>query len=49
MWTKNLQLQRQAERVDQLEAAAGKALAALRDGEAETAAELLLAAVDPLA
>ena len=49
MWTKNLQLQRQAERMAQLEAAAGKALGALREGDTQTAEELLQAAVDPLA
>jgi CheY-like chemotaxis protein len=49
MWTKNLQLQRQAERMAQLEAAAAKALGALREGDMETAEELLQAAVDPMA
>jgi len=49
MWTKNLQLQRQAERMAQLEAAAEKALAALREGDTQTAEDLLQVAVDPLA
>jgi len=48
MWAKNVQLQQQAERMDQLEAAARKALAALRDGDTESAVEAL-EAVDPLA
>ncbi|NUO59836.1 MAG: response regulator [Hamadaea sp.] len=48
MWAKNVQLQQQAERMDQLEAAARKALSALRDGDPESAAEAL-EAIDPLA
>jgi CheY-like chemotaxis protein len=48
MWAKNVRLQQQAERMDRLESAARKALAALRDGDTQSAVEAL-ESTDPLA
>ncbi|NUT34178.1 MAG: response regulator [Hamadaea sp.] len=47
MWTKNLQLQWQAERVGQLEAAVEKALTALDHGDPVSAVDVLSAVADP--